>query len=45
MVTDIYKVTRLLGLDPMECTVSGPISANPLLLLLITSALKLATPA
>ena len=45
MATVIDEATRVLGLESMECTVSGTISKEHFLFLLITSALKLATPA
>ena len=44
MVTSIDEVAHVLVLDPMECTVAGPLSANSFVLLLLTSALTLATP-
>ena len=43
MVTIIDKGTRVLGIDPMEYKVDGPLYTHPFLFLLITSALTLAT--
>ena len=45
MVTAIDKVTRVLGLNTIECTVAGPLSANPFFLLFITGSFTLATQA
>ena len=42
--TEICKIPHVLGLDPMECTVAGPLYTNTFLLLLLTIALTLATP-
>ena len=44
MVTDIDKVTHVFGIEPIECTFAGPIFTDPLLFLLLNSALKLDTP-
>ena len=44
MVTVIYEVTSVLGLEPMDCTVVGIISTDPFFLLFLTSALTLSTP-
>ena len=41
MVSEIDKVTRVLEIYPMECTVAGPLSTNPFLWLFVTSALTL----
>ena len=45
MVTEIDEGTRVLVLDPMECTVADSLATGPFFFLLITIALALATPA
>ena len=44
MVTTIDEVARVLGLDPMECTVYGTLSTETFFFLFPTSDLEIATP-